>query len=1011
MGDNAAVRNQATALDARFNVRFVERLYDGAPRWYDSAWRSEHHDDVGSGRDQRERFAREPGVKRLMSRAHTPNYLHHIDQSGSGYAYLGTCVNPDCSARVQWTATAANIDAEREESQDRAQARARIIRAVKSTVRARPADSPHVCDSCNQKQRCFAVVPVRRKWIYVLKQEGDGDLQHYCELDYQATSDGYFVHTRLNNGTYTDARSPFQGRLFLLPSPTRYNWHFFLSPVRLGHDALELLRTSPDKLTSIARARDQVHNDADSVPIDADLQPWACTVKRKFSEQFVQAALDEVVPLVDPFAWAQQLEGFDMATILAAHQKLIRDPDEQAKAFVSSALQQATALRPVPNTNPPEMTRDPHDIEDDLAAKPSALAGSNAADAWVKRYRAAVEYFTDETNKAATRLVFMLRYSLAHRIVELACQERAAESKQLAMGILHWHIVLQRMMLTAEGKRFIAWLTAPIRSNTQESADDPMAPANRIPIKNVLRGVDVRGETQAAQDLGDGGVLVMLVASLSCGAIVGNREPQDAVIEYLGNVNVNASSIKGSDIRSARDFALSIPQPIMRAVAERSPRLSALSTTLRAATGRGFADTLKLFNRMSDVDRVLTLVVTVSKLGDAPNPYDTGYDRFNRARGMVETPIKVADFLASRSQLVLRAQMTESAGALAQQLDDAGPATIRSFTTAEYELFLASRSLNAYRALGVGLQVLKGPVAIVFGGVDLVTNSMQSIDSMEAGDPGAAVGFALAAGASVMVIAVAAAECTALVTGAAAASWAGPVGWIAAGLMLISAGIIYAFSKNDLELYALHSFLGNEYGDGDWDDESGKPWLKNEPYPWLRYNRGTHHQSPQRFARQRQSLLRMMSSFRLWRSGADMEVTSGLRIYPSHFESASCYEIIVELFTDAHASNPERCKLVVWPEQRQWDRLEGDATRNYSVVFHAGSDGRLHNIAISAPTKRYHGASYQTMRDMDIRIKVRMRLDGTTRLLLPASGAWVTMDTSDDWITPIIEQASSDSTQ
>jgi len=1011
MCHNAAVRNQTTALDARFHVRFVERLYDGAPRWYDDAWRADHHDDVGRGHDQRERFAREPGVKRLMRRAHNPAYLHHIDHSDGDYVYLGTCVNPDCSARVQWHADANTINAEVSDPSERVEMRGRITRAVEATVRARPADSPHVCDTCNQKQRCFAVVPVRRKWIYVLKQEGDGDLHHYCELDYQATSDDYFVHTRHRNGHYTDDRNPFQGRLFLSPSPTRYTWHFFLSPVRLGTDALELLRTSPDKLSQIAEARDAAHSDADAIPIDPELQPWACTVKRNFSEEFVEAALAEAIPLVDPTAWAQQVEGFDLAHILAAHQKLIRDPDEQAKAFVSSAIHQASALRPVPDTNPPEMTRDPHDIEDDLASKPSSLSGHNAAEAWVNRYKAAMEYLTDETNKSAARLIFMLRYSLAHRIVELACQGHADEQGQLAFGVLHWHIVLQRIMLTEEGKRFVAWLTAPMRNGAEEDPDDPMAAANRIPIKNVLRGVDIQGETQAANDLGDGGLLVMLVSTLSCGAIAANSEPQDAVVEYLAKINVNASSLKGSDIQSARDFAVSIPTPVMNYTADRFPRMGSLSRTLRVSTGRGFADTLKVFNRMSDVDRALTLIVTVAKLGSAPNPYDTGYDRFNRARGMVETPIKVVGFIASQSQLVLRARMSESASSIARRIDDAGPAVIRSFTTAEYELFLASRSLNAYRAMGVGLQVLKGPVGLLFGGVDLVSNSMQGIDSMEAGDPGASVGYALAAGASILVIAVAAAECTALVTGAAAASWAGPVGWIAAGLMLISAGIIYVFSKNELEMYAMHCFVGNEYGEGDWDDESGKPWLKNEPYPWLRYDRGTRHDSRERFARQRQSLLRMMSTFRLWRSGVDSEVTSGLRIYPSHYDSTSCFEVIVELFTDDDSSSPERCRLAIWPTQRQWDRLEGDPSRNYRVVFHSGSDGRISNIAVSAPTQRYRGASYSTIRDLETRIKARLRLDGTTRLLLPASGAWVTLDTSDDWITPIIDQTDSSGTQ
>ena len=460
----------------RFQIRFVERLYDGSPRWYNTSWRDHIR------RVQRRGWHaldREPGVVAKIRQAHDSSRLYPPERA----EYVGTCINPDCNARVQGVFTQAVI---RELIRRGPQYHRARYAALSALARGVPDDLRDTCETCGQKAFLFPIETIRNKWIYILKEEG-GSLQHYCEIFSETPTTGT-IYTHLSGGRYTDRNSqPFQGYVNLLPNPTGFIWHFFLSPVRLGTNALSLLQRSITFEQNIIQARDNAHPSDAGVSIISQLQPWKTTVTRRF--RTAPQGRVEIIPLLDPFSWAAQVVDFEYLPVLAAITKLVRDSDEQSKAFIASLLQQAMGRRQV-SDNPPRWENDQWDVVDDTIDVPGGFQGSNIADAWTTRYRNTLEYLTEETNKACARLVFLLRFSLAHRIVEQGCQDWEQTEGFLSYGLVHWAHILREMPNCEEGRRFIAWLTG-----SGGSSSDPMRPASRIPITNVINGTGVRPMT------------------------------------------------------------------------------------------------------------------------------------------------------------------------------------------------------------------------------------------------------------------------------------------------------------------------------------------------------------------------------------------------------------------------------------------------------------------------------------------------------------------------------------
>ncbi|PON12232.1 hypothetical protein C2W62_40685 [Candidatus Entotheonella serta] len=204
----------------------------------------------------------------------------------------------------------------------------------------------------------------------------------------------------------------------------------------------------------------------------------------------------------------------------------------------------------------------------------------------------------------------------------------------------------------------------------------------------------------------------------------------------------------------------------------------------------------------------------------------------------------------------------------------------------------------------------------------MVMHGLQAVDAWEAGDPGTAIGQGIQAAAGVLVIAVAGAECADLLTGAAAASWTGPVGWIAAGLMLIGTVVIAVWSKNDMEQFAQHCFLGTAYGVGDWDKDTGETWMVGLPWPALRYARAGV-ESRDRWQRQRIALLRLISGFKVWIGPADPWGQDRVRfdgvggiVHPTYLTDAACFHVRITIKSKGQSSPQSSYEARVWPRNR-----------------------------------------------------------------------------------------------
>ena len=450
--------------------------------------------------------------------------------------------------------------------------------------------------------------------------------------------------------------------------------------------------------------------------------------------------------------------------------------------------------------------------------------------------------------------------------------------------------------------------------------------------------------------------------------------------------NIEASSIQGQDIISARDLALDVSAGLIERYTSRLPQTPDFQQLQRLSIANEWSDRILAFQRLNQFDAAVTLLLSLDVYTKESRTYETGYDRYANVRDRLTTPIKIADFLSKNTRDLLKAQLSGTEQRIIGAFEEQGSQAVAGLSTSEYEIFVASRSIRTFQLLGTGARILAGPVGIIIGGAEMVSESMQTIDNWQAGNPGAAAGHGIQAAAGILIIAVASAECAALVTGAAVAAWAGPVGWIAAGLMLIGSLVISIWSKNDLEMFAAHSFLGEEYGDGDWDDQTGKAWMSGHPWPWFRYqSAGSRRESGERWQRQRIVLLRMISSFKTF---IGYGTFCGGFVYPTFLSNSSYFDIEVDVMPKDRTSPKETFRLKVWPAPRDHVWIGAQPSR-FQISFSPESGGTVSSFTISAGPERVSAELY------DYVLRIRLDLDGNRQNYLPGSGAYLSNSTRD----------------
>jgi hypothetical protein len=952
-------KGKGSVLDTGFRLHFLERTYQGAPRWL--LQRSVAREHTGKV-DSKGRLNREGPVRQKILDAHQDRY--------DGLFLLDTCMNPACKQRDQryWPYIAWSLQKDLTK---------RMRLDMMWLARANQGKLQLKCSVCGQKLHVMPCEGVYRKWIYVLKDDGNGKtLTPHLEIRADDASSGV-LHANYNKGKkrFVGKGRAYTGGLHLGAAITKHTWHFFLSPVRLGPKALDLLSKAPQRQQQLQQECQKYKPGENGVFLLADQQPWAATVQRKFTLQQIQKQAYEYIPLVDPFAWIALLVDLDYAPILAAQQELLRNANEQAKAFVAATLHSAIGKRLV-KKDPPEWEEDKWDVKDDTAPPPGAFASSgNIAKAWMDRYRKTLEYLSEEAEKACCRIIYTLRYGPGHRIVEAACQEHGQTKGFLSHGLMHWNHLLREMLLCKPGEAFLTWL-----AQNKEAKE-------HIPVHNVLEGHDLGKGSRLHKEVG--GLPLQIYALLNPVVIKhSSQDPAQTVVDQLQKIDVQAATIGVSDVKLAKDTVIEIASELVTKYTEKLP---ALARTLgeevclkRAFAASRWQARLTTLDSLKTFENATGLLLGVFAYTKGASAYETAYDKYSREKAKLEYPFKVADFLAKQSRALIKAQLEGKAVDLVEKVDKEGARIAGRLSTEEYELLLANRSVSAYSKLGTGLKILAGPVALVFGGADLVAESAESAREWRGSDPGAAVGHALMAGAALCTIAVAAAETTALLTGAATASWAGPVGWIAAALMLIGALVLSFCTKNDLEKYAQHCWLGPDCGTGSWDDETGKVWMSGHPWPWLCYEKsGSQKLAPDRWLRQREALLRLISTFSISTGNW------GYFVYPGYLGGTSAFEVEVVYRSTLDKGDKETYRAMVWPNGRESIWLGPQPADGSGIHFEPmrhGEPVKWFNVVVRS--RRIH-------KDRQVEVCARLALEGAGRRFgqahsyLPGSGLWL----------------------
>jgi hypothetical protein len=255
-------------------------------------------------------------------------------------------------------------------------------------------------------------------------------------------------------------------------------------------------------------------------------------------------------------------------------------------------------------------------------------------------------------------------------------------------------------------------------------------------------------------------------------------------------------------------------------------------------------------------------------------------------------------------------------------------------------------SFSSFKVLRIGSKLLAGPIGLVLGGLELVIQTGKAREAFAAGDPAAGISHGIQAAAAVLMIGIALAETAALVIGAATAVWVGPVGWIAAALMLLGGLVLWLGGQNDLQLYASHCFLGKHYGGGDFDDKTNLTWMGTYSWPGLRYQYGGQWEADDRWERQRLALLRLITGFTTW-SGMSYPIDKFplWRIKAGYVPAGAYFELEMTFTSQADSSQKETRRAAVWGTGKVVMKDETKDDESNIVVKHY-TDGTVFEVRL-----------------------------------------------------------------
>jgi hypothetical protein len=763
-GGYSVCRNTAVA-DCKFHLEFSEQVYMGPAR-NQSTW----HNIVYAYGEHSRLLGRERIVEQAFEFAHDSDSL--VNRSGSDA--LETCVNPECDIRTQsfnnWR---------------------------RNDLRGR-----FKCPGCNQDTLRYVTTRLVNKWVYILKKKNEEELEPFWEIEYDKQEQIPISKVYLSEkGEFSKQRKRYP-REIQLPKLEKSEWHFFLSPVRLKKKSLKLLCQSLKEDNKAFQKGQKAKPNKAGVEYDRNRQPWASTCMRKFPAakwhpNMPRRQTKECIPLVDAFSWAAEIADFDFAPILSAQTIMSSNKVEGTKAYIASMLNNTLGKD------------DPQNIT-------SSLKSASLPKNWLKKYEKTMTYLAEETNKACSRLVFLLRYSIAHRIIELACQEAEDKDDSLAFALTHWVHVLNFMPASSVGMRFMVWLT------NGEKDQGVLGAGERVPYKNVIQGMGIRGDTHISQKYQ--GLPLVLLTQISAGIFATKSRPAVRMQKCLSNINLkfDVQTVSGgkevltlSTVQDTKNLVLDVSGKLLTNYLDKMPDADLFKSSNKMFGLSNIQTRLKQFESIKEVESLFSVFAALKTINKDRSKFGGVYDYHKDSIDTVKAARTAAEFVANSTKKLWAMGMTKTERELIEELEKKGSKAIAKMATKEYDALIGSRTGKMAKYAGKFTKVLSGPGAIVIGGLELISTSDKMISKWDHDEPGEAVGLGLQAAGSILFIAVGAASTVTWITGAAVVAWAGPVGWVVAALMLAGAIIesLFADDKTKTKLQGVveDTFLGKDF--------------------------------------------------------------------------------------------------------------------------------------------------------------------------------------------------------
>ena len=725
--------------------------------------------------------------------------------------------------------------------------------------------------------------PVVNKWIYIFV--GDvGGAQLEAEI-YASDANKWYVRrkpsgprsARIFTATQEDAAKGISVTTPFYRVKAGELYQFFLSPLQLNKHALSELLSHVNQNPSSAPAN--------SSPATAE-QLANVTIRRRYQPKtgVPGERRQEIVDLLDPFAWAEQVTFCDFQPVLMAQLKLATNRNELAKQFISGVL--AGMIE----TDDKKAKKDPLKLVGHMRMSAQPLdspAERNAATQWLDRYKKCMAFLEGEIGNACGRAIQWMD-SEAHRIVEIACQEELTApmpglevSSPLTYGMVHYINILRTLIASPIGQDFLARLYKKEK--------------NRIPYHNVIAPADKGSLRPVREDVG--GDLLLTLLTLFAPLIIrfaGAGSETKELVAHLKKIEVESEVVKSQTLGFS--FISSLKDAGVKTL--KLDKVQSLTSRLFPSNYKNpCSDLIELLKmRGEQIAGLYSLLTGLKVYGEKAS--DDQLKRFGQLKEKCEYPKKVLSFILNQGQKSLASYVEERFGV---DLEKWVKNESYYMASEEVEKFIQAGGIEDFEGItkyyewmeGLG-KILEGPVEFVFGAWGLIVQGGEVKDAWEQGDFGAAAGKAIQWGGALVASVQGVTAMYAMAIGAEVEG--GPLGWIAAVLTLIGMLVVWGFSENEIEKYVEHCFLGKRYG----ADDGKASWTERMTFRSLA-------SGDDRFLKQQKCLVNMLGAFKMWLAPTTFGIYQGIHfggfVRPGYVPPGAKVEV---LFTVRAADTTER---------------------------------------------------------------------------------------------------------